>query len=122
MERDDIIEYSLGAEHSEEKGVELRKEIFKITGILSLLTLIEVGMGVWGAKNGMGWEMIKIGFIVLTLIKAGMIIMSFMHLGEERKGFKYVLLVPYTSFILYLVFIVFNEAWLAGDGRLMYLW
>ena len=108
MKRDDIIEYSLGAEHSEEKGKEIRKKIWKITGILTALTAVEVAMGVWGWKTGFGWEAIKIGFIILTLIKAGMIIMSFMHLGEERPGFKYVLLLPYVTFILYLIFICFR--------------
>jgi len=122
MERDDIIEYSLGAEHSEEHGKALRKEIYKVTIILSILTAIEVFMGVWGAKNGWGWEIIKVSFIILTLVKAGYIIMKFMHLGDERSGFKYVLLLPYVTFVLYLIFICFNEAWLAGDGRIMYLW
>jgi hypothetical protein len=31
MERDDIIEYSLDAHHSEEQGVKLRKTIWKVT-------------------------------------------------------------------------------------------
>ena len=38
MERDDIIEYSLHAHHSEEDGKKIRKEIFKVTAILSIIT------------------------------------------------------------------------------------
>jgi cytochrome c oxidase subunit 4 len=48
-------------------------------------------------------------FIVLTLVKAGYIIMSFMHLGEERKNLRNVVLVPYVLFIGYLIFIALYE-------------
>jgi len=40
----------------------------------------------------------------------------FMHLGDESKSLKYMILVPYTIFILYLLFIVFTEAAYIGDG------
>jgi cytochrome c oxidase subunit IV len=115
MERDDIIEYSLHAHHSEEEGKKIRKKIFVVTAILSIITAVEVAMGmVWGKAhidvNGSGWLMIKIAFIVLTLVKAGYIILVFMHLGDERKGLKYTILVPYIIFIAYLFFILFEES------------
>ena len=108
MERDDIIEYSLHAHHSEEEGKKIRKKIFFVTALLSIITAVEVAMGiVWGKAhidvNGTGWMSIKIAFIVLTLIKAGYIVMVFMHLGDERKGLKYTILIPYGIFIIYLL-------------------
>ncbi|GAB5539747.1 MAG: hypothetical protein Salg2KO_18500 [Salibacteraceae bacterium] len=115
MERDDIIEYSLHAHHSEEEGKKIRKNIFKVTAILSILTAVEVAMGIiWGksdlALDGGTWMTIKTLFIVLTLIKAGYIVMVFMHLGDERKGLRYTILLPYAIFIVYLFFILYTES------------
>jgi len=120
MERDDIIEYSIGAQHSEEEGKKIRKNIMKVTLLLSVITAVEVAVGIiWSKSNpdvsaGM-WEAIKYGYIVLTLVKAGYIVMEFMHLGHERKGMKLTVLVPYIVFMLYLIFIAINEA-IAVDG------
>tara|TARA_B100000795_G_C22729396_1_gene410760 strand:- start:81 stop:458 length:378 start_codon:yes stop_codon:yes gene_type:complete len=114
MERDDIIEYSLGAQHSEEDGAKIRKNIWKVTALLSIITLVEVIVGATLSKTVVGdgttWSLIKYGYIILTLVKAGYIVLSFMHLGHERKSFKLTVLVPYVFFILYLIFIVINEA------------
>lgn len=114
MERDDIIEYSLGAQHSEEEGKKIRKNIMKVTLLLSAITALEVIVGVFASKTVVGegstWEMIKYGYIILTVVKAGYIVMEFMHLGHERKGMKLTVLVPYIVFILYLIFIAINEA------------
>jgi cytochrome c oxidase subunit IV len=116
MLRDDIIEYSLDAHHSEEEGKKKRKEIWKVTAILSIITAIEVIVGVIWPKDAAGaaWEFIKWGYIILTIIKAGYIVMIFMHLGEERKTFKMMVLVPYIIFILYLIFHLLNEAAATG--------
>jgi cytochrome c oxidase subunit IV len=115
MERDDIIEYSLHNHHSDEAGGKIRKNIFKVTAILSAITALEVFMGIYWGKahidvDGAGWMSIKIAFIVLTLVKAGYIVMQFMHLGDERKGLRYTILLPYGIFILYLFFILYQES------------
>jgi len=44
------------------------------------------------------------------LIKAGYIVMIFMHLGDERKSLRNVILIPYAIFILYLLFILLTES------------
>jgi len=46
----------------------------------------------------------------MTLVKAGYIVMVFMHLGDERKNLRNTILVPYLVFILYLIFICLTEA------------
>ena len=109
MERDDIIEYSLDAHHSEEKGVELRKTIWKVTFLLTAITAVEVALGSMIKQSSDYWPIIKWIFIVLTVVKAGYIVLSFMHLGDERKGLKYVILLPYFVFAAYLIFILLNE-------------
>jgi cytochrome c oxidase subunit IV len=118
MERDDLIvndSYSLNAHHSEEDGKKIRKKILLVTLLLTVVTIIEVGFGIVFKRNGTAqWETIRIIFLVLTLLKAGYIVMSFMHLGDERKILKYVILLPYALFILYLIFIGLYEG-LAGQ-------
>ncbi len=109
MERDDIIEYSLDAHHSEEQGKKIRKKIWMVTLILSIATIVEVMLGAMVKQGSGAWLTVKVIFIVLTLLKAGYIVITFMHLGDERKMLKWVILLPYTIFIIYLMFIAFKE-------------
>ncbi len=118
MLRDDIIEYSLHAHHSEEEGVKVRKKIWKVTAILSIITIVEVLVGAMLPRDKVSpltWDIIKYSYILLTVIKAGYIVIVFMHLGDEKKALKYMILVPYILFILYLIFIVLTEANYIGD-------
>lgn len=117
MERDDIIEYSLDAHHSEEAGKKIRAKIWKVTAILTLITAVEVVTGIAIKQDHSMWEMVKWGFIILTIVKAAYIVLVFMHLGDEVKTLKYMILIPYFIFILYLIFICLWEA-LAIDGAL----
>jgi len=118
MERDDLIvndSYPLNAHHSEEEGVKIRKNIIFVTVLLTVITAVEVAMGViFKRSETFSWEMIKWTFVTLTLVKAGYIVMSFMHLGEERSVMKKTILIPYLIFIVYLVFIAITE----GFGHL----
>jgi len=118
MERDDLIvndSYALNAHHSEEEGAKIRKNIWKVTGILTLLTTAEVLMGIYFKRaETFTWSMIKWTFIILTLVKAAYIVLVFMHLGDERSNLKKVILAPYMLFIGYLIFIAITE----GFGHL----
>lgn len=113
MERDDLIvndSYSINARHSEEEGVKIRKKLYMVTLILTVITIVEIFMGVYFKRNAtFTWEAIKLTFIILTLVKAAYIVLIFMHLGDERKNLKYVVLLPYALFILYLIFIGLYE-------------
>ncbi|MDB3907125.1 cytochrome C oxidase subunit IV family protein [Crocinitomicaceae bacterium] len=110
MIRDDVIEYSLDAHHDEEAGRKIRKKIWMVTGLLTAITAAEVLLGAL-IKQGdtWSWFITKWTFVILTLLKAGYIVLTFMHLGDERKGMRYVILVPYILFILYLMFICLWE-------------
>jgi cytochrome c oxidase subunit IV len=125
MERDDIYEYSLDTHHSEEAGKAIRKKIYSVTILLTVITMIEVLVGAKFGRattTGLAWQMIKWGYIILTLIKAGYIVLVFMHLGDEKKSLKAVILVPYFLFIIYLIFILLmeglavNETWATYGG------
>lgn len=109
MERDDIIEYSLDGHHSEEQGVQIRKKIWKVTVILTAITILEVFLGAFIKQHDAIWPFVKWGFIIMTLVKAAYIVLVFMHLGDEKKSLRYVILVPYLLFICYLIFILLTE-------------
>ncbi|MDR0801412.1 cytochrome C oxidase subunit IV family protein [Fluviicola sp.] len=110
MERDDIIEYSLDAHHSEEVGKKIRRKILLVTAILTVITAFEVAVGALVHQDSPAWKVVKLIFIALTLLKAGYIVLVFMHLGDEKKILKYCILVPYFIFIIYLIFISLTEA------------
>lgn len=110
MERDDIIEYSLHTHHSDEDGKKIRKKIWTVTALLTLITVVEVITGIFIKQSSSYWEFVKWGFILLTIVKAAYIVLVFMHLGDEKKSFKYIILIPYFIFILYLIFIALMEA------------
>jgi cytochrome c oxidase subunit IV len=118
MERDDLHmdhHYSVSANHDEHHGKQVRKTIVFVTILLTIITTVEVITGAFvkqyvGGEPNSIWPVIKWSFIILTIVKAGYIVMKFMHLGDETKSFKMVLLVPYFLFIAYLIFILLTES------------
>lgn len=116
MLRDDVIEYSLDTHHSEEQGKAIRKKIWLVTALLTAITVIEVALGAFIKQGSGAWPFVKWSFIIMTLLKAGYIVMVFMHLGDEKKSLKYVILVPYFLFMAYLIFICLMEATAVGHA------
>ena len=112
MLRDDVIEYSLDAHHSEEEGRRIRRNIWMVTLFLAVVTTVEVTLGAYWKEwfEPTAWNTIKWIYVVLTLVKATYIVMSFMHLGDERRNIRAIILLPYALFILYLVFIAIFES------------
>lgn len=120
MLRDDVIEYSLDAHHSEEQGKKIRAKIWKVTALLTIITIVEVALGAF-IKHGSGaWPFVKWSFIIMTLLKAGYIVMVFMHLGDERKNLRSFILIPYFIFMSYLIFIVLYEGTSIGEAWMTY--
>ena len=110
MERDDLIEYSLHAHHNEEQGKVLRKKIYFVTILLTVITIVEVALGAYIKQSSAAWPFVKWSFVAMTILKAGYIVMVFMHLGDEKKALRSVILIPYFLFMLYLIFIALWEA------------
>lgn len=110
MERDDVFEYSLYTHHSEEEGKGKRKKLWGVFWLLLVVTILEVGLGLKFSRVPEMKTLLFYTFIGLTIVKAAYIVLTFMHLGEENKFFKYIVLVPYILFILYLIFIAISEA------------
>lgn len=107
---DNYPSYETMYHHTEEEGKKKRRSLWRVFWIMLLITLVELFVGFNATKwNLTGTSVLKWGFIILTLAKAAFIVLKFMHLGDETKFFKYTILLPYSIFIIYLVFIVLVE-------------
>ena len=112
------------ARHSEEEGREKRKKLWQVFFLLLVITIVELIIGfkakAIGLQTAMGKSTISLKFIfvTLTLVKAAYIVLSFMHLGHEKKNLRYTILAPYIIFIIYLIFICLTEADYSFDFRL----
>jgi cytochrome c oxidase subunit IV len=115
--RDDLYEYSLDTHHSEEEGKKMRKKFYFVLALLSVITIIEVAMGMMWSRDESMASILKYTFIILTLVKAGYITMIFMHLGDEKKSFQAVVLLPYFILIGFLIVLSLNEALYDGMFR-----
>jgi len=118
MERDDLIvndSYSVQANHDEATGKKIRKKILFVTILLSAITMVEVALGIYIKQGTSFWPLVKWSFVAMTLVKAGYIVAVFMHLADERKSLRYVILLPYAIFILYLLFIGVTESSYLND-------
>lgn len=112
---DDYPQYELMAHHSEEEGKKVRRTLWNVFWIMLAITIIELIIG--AMAPGKGWTgalWLKIFFITLTIVKAGYIVMAFMHLGGEVKFFKYIVLLPYFIFMCYTIFIILTEGTYSG--------
>ncbi len=100
---DNYPQYELMAHHSEEEGKKKRRKLWNVFWIMLGITLVELMVGFYNTH--FSEFALKVIFIGFTIVKAGYIVLSFMHLGDEVKAFKYAVLVPFIVFIIYLVFI-----------------
>ncbi len=112
---DNYPSYETMAHHSEAEGKVKRKALWRVFWIMLGITILELIVGFKASEWGLaGGNILKVGFIGLTLAKAGFIVWSFMHLGHETKFMKYTVLLPYSIFILYAVFVVLTEGTYTG--------
>jgi cytochrome c oxidase subunit 4 len=113
---DDYPQYEFMAHHSEEEGKIKRRKLWNVFWIMLGVTIVELIIGFQAESLGLLQDdrtstfALKVIFIGLTLLKAFYIVYKFMHLGDERKFFKYSVIVPYSVFIVYLVYIIVGEA------------
>lgn len=79
------------------------KKIWMVTAILSIITIVEVGLGLYSHFKGIPKGFVNTMFIILTLLKAGYIVKVFMHLGDEIKNMILTILIPLTLFIWFII-------------------
>jgi cytochrome c oxidase subunit IV len=88
--------------------------IWKVFWILLGITAFEVALGMIQPAflidtQFLGTKLLNHIFIILTLVKAGYIVLQFMHLGHEEKSLKWTILLPAIILVPYLLFIVLGE-------------
>ncbi len=118
---DNFPPYETMAHHSAEEGKVIRRKLWNVFWIMLIITIVELIIGFKAHDLGMSKMMLKIIFISLTIAKAGFIVISFMHLGHEKKALKYIILVPYITFICYLLFICLTEGDYTRDMRVFFV-
>ena len=94
--------------------------IWRVFWILLFITTFEVVLGIFKVNEklpefivydkflGLAW--LTHIFIILTIIKAAYIVMTFMHLGDERQNLRWTILLPAFILVPYLLFILISEA------------
>jgi cytochrome c oxidase subunit 4 len=115
---DDYPSYEHMAHHSEEEGKKTRKTLWRVFWYMLIITIVELVIGSMAPAQGWSGTLgLKVLFIGLTILKAGFIVMAFMHLGHEVKFMKYAILMPYVIFMSYGIFIILDEGVYSGDPQ-----
>jgi len=93
--------------------------IWKVFGILTVITLVEVILGIYKPdslhlSSVLGTSPLNWIFLILTLVKAYYIAWFFMHLADEQKWFRRAIVWTLVLYILYLSFYVLIEGGALG--------
>ena len=101
------------AAHSQEHTSHT-KLIWKVFGILSLITIVEVILGIIKPEvlhltSFLGTSPLNWIFIILTLAKAYGITWAFMHMEGEKAILRRVVVIPVIFLVIYLLFILLTE-------------
>lgn len=88
--------------------------IWKVFGILSVVTIIEVILGIYKPdvihrQYFLGLSLLNWIFYALTVFKAYYIVWAFMHLEGEKPSLKWSIVLPIIFLVLYLLFILLTE-------------
>lgn len=91
------------------------KRIWFVFGILSVVTTIEVILGIIKPgslymTNFLKMNLLNWIFIILTLYKAYYIVWAFMHVEAEKSSLKWSIVAPVIFLVSYLLFIFLIEA------------
>lgn len=96
--------------------IKFKSNIQKIWGVLILLTVVtavEVALGIIKPESLMteflSMKLLNWIFIILTIVKAYYITWDFMHMRDETKGLRRVVVWTAIFLIIYLVFILLQE-------------
>lgn len=89
------------------------KEIWRVTIILSILTIVELALGFWMTTmpfEGTERHYIKGVILILMLAKAFYIVAYFMHLKHELNNMVMTVIVPMFLFVWFIIAFI-------GDGN-----
>lgn len=116
---DPFPNYEMMAHHDEAHGKKIRRKLWNVFWLLLGVTIAEIFIGIKAADWGVSHTALKFIFIGLTIFKAYFIVYTFMHLGDEMRATKWIIIAPFTGFILYLiVMLTIGEGKYAKNNRL----
>ena len=114
MEQHNVISAEMTFQHHTEDAV-FKKRVRNTTLLLSVITLIELGIGLTiytihkGANPNAYLVLAFKGMVcILTLAKAYYIVSVFMHLGDEIRNMIMSIVVPLMLFIWFIVAFVYD--------------
>lgn len=89
-------------------------KIWKVFGILSAVTIVEVYLGILKPdflfmNDFLSMNLLNWIFYALTIFKAYYIVWSFMHMEGEKSTLQSAVVFPVIFLILYLLFILLTE-------------
>ena len=125
MEHQDIsTEVSIPHHHHSEE--EFRSRVRKTTILLSVITIIELGLGLlMYATELPAWIVMALKgiIVILTLAKAFYIVSVFMHLGDEIRNMIMTIVVPLLLFVWFIgAFLWDGSAYRASRNRYDKTW
>ena len=90
------------------------KRIWVVFGILSIITTVEVFLGIYKpdfmvSNHFLSLNLLNWIFYILTLVKAYYIVWAFMHMEGETKGLRWSVVLPVVFLVIYLLFILLVE-------------
>lgn len=90
------------------------KRIWMVFIYLSVLTVVEVGLGIYKPMilfdtNLLGVNLLNWIFIILTIVKAYYIVWAFMHMEGEKSSLRWAVVASFTFLAIYLMFILLVE-------------
>ncbi|SRR5690554_1742540 len=90
------------------------KRIWMITLYLAIITALEIGQGLWNYVGSPLSHPVSVTlFILMTLLKAYLIVDVFMHLGDELRTFVMAVLIPLVFFVWFIIgFLADGAFWL----------
>ena len=91
------------------------KLIWKVFGILSIITVVEVVLGIIKPEslhlvNFLGTSLLNSIFLILTLVKAYYITWFFMHMADEKKELRRAVVWTAIFLIIFLATLLLIEA------------
>ena len=104
----------------------ITQKIWGVLILLSIVTLVEVALGIAKPKvlltYFLNMKILNWIFISLTIVKAYYITWDFMHMRDETKTLRRVVVWTFVFLVLYLVFILVQEAgYIFDQGNIDYI-
>ncbi len=99
--------------HTEQHEGGGTKEIWKVTIILTVLTIVELLLGFWmmgmdlNLQSGLRLA-VKGAIVILMMVKAFYIVAYFMHLKHEMKNLIMTIVVPLALFIWFIIAFLYD--------------